>query len=158
MRRADREVTDFGEILAIIGRCDVLRLALNGEGFPYLLPLNFGEKVTDGRVEFYFHGAREGTKYALMERDSRASFEMDCAHRLVADEEKGQCTMEYESVIGQGRVEEVHEEQKEEGLRILLAHYGKENFAYNRAALPATRVFKLVVERMTAKRRKCKTI
>ena len=158
MRRADREVTDFGEILGIIGRCDVLRLALNGEGFPYLLPLNFGEKVTDGRVELYFHGAREGTKYDYMARDSRASFEMDCAHRLVTDEGKGQCTMECESVIGQGRVEEVPDAEKEEGLRILLAHYGKENFAYNRAALPATRVFKLTVEHMTAKRRKCRTV
>ena len=158
MRRADREVTNFGEILEIIGRCDVLRLALNGEGYPYILPLNFGEKVTDGRVEFYFHGAREGTKYAHMARDSRASFEMDCAHRLIADEERGQCTMEYESVIGRGHVEEVPEAEKETGLRILLAHYGKENFVYDRAALPATRVFKLVVESMTAKRRKCKKV
>lgn len=41
-------------------------------------------------------------KYNLIARDNRASFEMDCAHRLVTDEEQGNCTMEYKSVMGRG--------------------------------------------------------
>ena len=43
MRRKDREVTDLSEIIEILKNCDVCRLALNDDGFPYILPLNFGK-------------------------------------------------------------------------------------------------------------------
>ena len=47
MRRNDREITEFSEMTDVMKRCDVCRLALNDEdGYPYLLPLNFGR---DGR-------------------------------------------------------------------------------------------------------------
>lgn len=42
MRQKDREVTELQEIIAIMRRCDVCRLALNDEGYPYIVPLNFG--------------------------------------------------------------------------------------------------------------------
>ena len=43
MRQADREVKDLSEIIEIMKRCDVCRLALNHDsGFPYIVPLNFG--------------------------------------------------------------------------------------------------------------------
>lgn len=45
MRRKDREVTDLSEIIEIMKNCDVCRLALNDDGFPYILPLNFGMAV-----------------------------------------------------------------------------------------------------------------
>ena len=46
MRRKDREVTDLSEIIEIMKNCDVCRLALNDDGFPYILPLNFGMAVS----------------------------------------------------------------------------------------------------------------
>ena len=42
MRRADREITDFDELIAVMRGCDVCRLALHDEPYPYILPLNFG--------------------------------------------------------------------------------------------------------------------
>ena len=48
MRRADREITDFDELIAVMRGCDVCRLALHDEPYPYILPLNFGEAVEDG--------------------------------------------------------------------------------------------------------------
>ena len=66
----------------------------------------------------YFHGAMEGTKYDLIEKDNRASFEMDCGHKLVTEVERGSCTMEYESVIGQGRVEMLSDDEKYNALYI----------------------------------------
>lgn len=158
MRRSDREITDRQEIIEVMRRCDVCRLALNDEGYPYILPLNFGMEVTEEKIVLYFHGAMEGRKYELIERDNRASFEMDCAHRLVMDEEKGHCTMEYESVIGRGRIEIVPEEEKEEALCRLMRQYRPENAGFNKAAIPRTRVIKLTVEKMTGKKRKCKSL
>lgn len=153
MRRSDREVTDFQEMIRIMEKCDVCRLALHQEDYPYILPLNFGLQVDGGRVELFFHGADEGTKYELIRRDNRAGFEMDCEHRLIADEEQGTCTMEYESVVGRGRIEILPEEEKQEALEILMRHYHPEPIPLNRAVMPQTAVFKLVVEEMTGKRR-----
>lgn len=152
MRRADREVKDFNEIIAIIKKCDVCRIALNNKEYPYILPLNFGMKIIDNnRIELYFHGATEGMKYSLMDADNRASFEMDCEHQLVMDMERGSCTMNYESVIGQGYIEMIKEEEKYEALKILMGHYHQEDFPFNQAVMPQTKVFKLVVENMTGK-------
>ena len=104
MRRSDREIKDRAELLDVISRCDVCRLALNDEeGYPYILPLNFGEKDVDGQLTLYFHGAMEGKKYELMEKDPRASFEMDCSHELFMNDAGNERTMKYESVIGRGR-------------------------------------------------------
>ncbi|MDE6627557.1 MAG: pyridoxamine 5'-phosphate oxidase family protein [Lachnospiraceae bacterium] len=153
MRRSDREVTEFEDMIAIIKACDVCRLALNNGEYPYILPLNFGLAVVDNRIELYFHGALEGTKYDLMEKDNRASFEMDCSHKLVTQEDTGNCTMAYKSVIGQGYIEMIPEEEKYNALCILMKQYHKEEFAFNKAVMPQTKVFKLVVEHVTGKER-----
>ena len=53
MRRKDREITSFDEQLKIIDQCDVVRLGLvDDEGYPYILPLNFGYEVVDKRRNF----------------------------------------------------------------------------------------------------------
>lgn len=155
MRRSDREITDREEMLAVMEKCDVCRIALNDEeGYPYILPLNFGMEVKGEKLTLYFHGAVEGRKYELMARDNRVSFEMDCSHRLVTSAEKCSCTMYYESVIGRGRIGMVSEDEKYEALCILMKHYHKEeNFDFNQAVIPRTNVFKLEVEQMTGKRR-----
>ena len=114
MRRTDREITDRQELLDVMARCDVCRLALNDEsGYPYVVPLNFGMEEREGTLYLLFHGALTGTKYDRMEQDPRATFEMDCGHMLCTDEAKGMCTMAYESVIGRGRLEPVPEAERE---------------------------------------------
>lgn len=152
MRRKDRELTDWNDLLAVVAACDVCRLGLNGpDGWPYLLPLNFGERVEGGRLVLYFHSAMEGTKRELMARDPRATFEMDCAHRLVTDEVHRECTMEYHSVIGRGYLEPVPDEQKLDALKVLMAHYHKADFPFNTAPAAQTLVYRLVVTGMTGK-------
>lgn len=154
MRRSDREVKEFANIVAIMRKCDVCRVALNGDGYPYILPLNFGMQVEVDKITLYFHGALEGTKYALIEKDNRASFEMDCAHKLITDPVRGSCTMEYESVIGQGHIEILSGDEKYDALCVLMEHYHQADFPFNKAVIPHTKVFKLVVESVTAKERK----
>ena len=161
MRRKDREISDHGEIMEIMGECDVCRLAFNDvvEGVPYILPLNFGYvEDINGNVTLYFHGATEGYKYDGIARDPRATFEMDCAHRLVSDRGRGYCTMEYRSIIGRGNVEIITDRDKKiEALTVLTDNYHRErHFDYNQAAVDRTTVMALHIEKMTAKQRKVK--
>ncbi len=157
MRRSDREIKEPDKIIEVMKKCDVCRLALNDEGYPYILPLNFGFRVEDGKVVLYFHGATEGTKYQLIDRDNRASFEMDCSHRLVMKEDSGSCTMEYESIIGRGLVEIVTDyDKKKEALDILMSQYHQEDFRYNEAVIARTTIMRLTVQNMTGKSRMVK--
>ncbi len=153
MRRSDREITDFRELVAVMEHCDVCRLALNTPEVPYILPLNFGLEVRGAQVVLYFHGAAQGTKHELIARDNRASFEMDCGHGLILDEEKQTCSMTYESVVGRGLIETVPEPEKLRALKLIMAHYRQEDFPIPEAVAAATEVFCLNVGGMTGKRR-----
>lgn len=157
MRRSDREIRDFDEILEVMKKCDVCRIAMQGDEYPYVIPLNFGMAVDGQQVVLYFHGAQAGMKYELLSKNNKVCFEMDCGHMLFTDMEKGNCTMCYESVIGYGVVEDVPEEDKREALDILMEHYPvPAGFHYNEAVVAQTRVLKLTVESMTGKRREKK--
>ena len=151
MRRSDREIKDFDEIVRVMEKCDVCRLALHDTEYPYILPLNFGMEVEGETITLYFHGAPKGRKYELIAKDNRCSFEMDCSHRLVVDADICSCTMEYESVIGQGRIEMLPDEEKYRALCILMQHYHKEHFAFDKRVMERTTVMKLTVEAVTGK-------
>jgi len=154
MRKSDREIKSKEEIIDIIKRCDVIRLAFNNGDYPYILPLNFGFEVKNDKVIFYLHSALEGTKVDIMKKDNRASFEMDTKHELQYYEEKGYCTMSYESIIGRGRIRILPEDEKMNALKKLMGHYHKsEDTYFNPAAMSRTLVYSLEVEEMTAKRK-----
>lgn len=154
MRKSDREIKSKEEIIDIIKRCDVIRLAFNNGDYPYILPLNFGFEAKNDKVIFYLHSALEGTKVDIMKKDNRASFEMDTKHELQYYEEKGYCTMSYESIIGRGRIRILPEDEKMNALKKLMGHYHKsEDTYFNPAAISRTLVYSLEVEEMTAKRK-----
>ncbi len=153
MRRKDREITDFNEIIEIIKKCDVCRIALNDNDFPYIVPLNFGFDVQGEQVYFYFHSAMEGTKLDLIAKDNRATFEMDCEHNLILYKERMSCTMGYASVIGHGTIEIIPEEDKYNALKILMKQYHAEEFKFNTDIMDVTTVMKMTVIDMVGKRR-----
>ena len=155
MRRSKSEIKNFDELITVIKKCDVCRLAINDEVYPYIIPLNFGIKLEKEKVMLYFHGALEGTKYDLLKKNNNVSFEMDCAHNLILDEVACKSTMEYESVVGHGVVYDVNEEEKQEALAIIMQQYTKDiNYKMKPSSITKTKVIKLVVEGMTGKREK----
>ena len=54
---------------------------------------------------------------------------MDCGHQLILDKAQGNCAMEFESVIGQGHIEMLNEEEKYEALKVLMKQYRREDFS-----------------------------
>ena len=154
MRREDREVTDRNEIIEIMRRCDVCRLAIHDEEYPYIVPLNFGLLVDEDSMTLVFHSALEGTKLDLLKIDNRVSFEMDCQHQLQYFEEKGICTMAYESVIGRGRITFLEGEEKFGCLQAIMEQYHhRKDVYFNPATVERTAVYVLQVESVTGKRK-----
>jgi len=158
LRQAKKEVKDLEEIMGVIGRCDVCRVAFATGGAPYIVPLNFGCVREAGRLTFYFHGAGEGRKHELMAQSPEVGFELDTAHVLVAGDAPCEFNMTYESVIGTGTLRRVADaEERLRGLDCLMRHYsdGTEfatEFAYNEGSLSRTTVLALDVASFTCKR------
>ena len=97
---------------------------------------------------------QEGRKAALIREKGRCSFEMDCSHELYIDESDGMCTMLYRSVIGEGTIELLPEEERYAPLKLILAHYGREDLPVPAPMISQTMVMKLTVDSMTGKQRK----
>ena len=51
MRKAEREIKDFNEIVALLGRCDTLHIGMTGENGPYVVPVSFGFEVGNGQID-----------------------------------------------------------------------------------------------------------
>jgi nitroimidazol reductase NimA-like FMN-containing flavoprotein (pyridoxamine 5'-phosphate oxidase superfamily) len=156
MRRADREITDTGDKLEIIGRCKVCRLGLADGNEPYIVPLNFGYEFTEGVLSLYFHSAREGRKIDILRKNRRACFEIDGKHELIRGGTACEYGFAYESVIGAGFVEFIEDrEGKIRALNLLMRRQTGEDrdFTYQDARLDQVAVYRLRVESFTGKRR-----
>lgn len=153
MRRKDREVTDFNEILKIIDECDIMRIGLADGEFPYIVPINFAYTVEGDIIKFYIHGAMAGRKYELMRRNGKCSFEMDIPLKMDCLVEKKDVTMRYKSVMGTASISFLEGEEKQSAIdNVIMNRYEQtRNFEYNRATVQRTAVAVLTVTSLTAK-------
>ena len=63
MRRKDREITGRENIEPILQACKVCRVAMTGtDGWPYVIPMNFGYTWDEDGLMLYFHGGVKGKK------------------------------------------------------------------------------------------------
>ena len=76
MRRNDREITDRQVIAAFLSAEQILRVAFYDDGDIYIVPVNYGWCEENGRICFYFHGAKAGRKYTLAQQTPKVGFEM----------------------------------------------------------------------------------
>lgn len=154
MRRKDREITNAEEIDAIIRNCDCCRIGLSDGKKVYIVPLNFGfEHMEEGRI-FYFHSAAEGRKLDLVRENGCAGFELDCSHELKTGNRACDCSYLYESVIGEGKISIITEEnEKIHGLNEIMRQYtGNGDNDFSPEAVSRTVVLKLEVTEISCKK------
>lgn len=109
LRRKDREVKDYQEIIKIIDACDCCRLGFVDDKEAYIVPLNFGYEIIGSNLTLFFHSAKEGRKIDLVNKQKSVAFELDCSHKLVEGKEACDYTFLYQSVMGKGKLEIVSE-------------------------------------------------
>jgi len=151
MRRSDREIKNWDEIVDVLKRADTIRLGMNGEPFPYVVPLSFGFEDCGGQLALYIHGATEGLKHTLLDKNNNVCVEAGIFHRY-AETATG-LTAEYESVIGFGAAEVVHGEEAVRGLDLICSHCGYHGYEYDKAALGYMRIYKIELSSVTGKKR-----
>ena len=152
MRRMDRAVTLPQEIAAILQRCKVCRLAMVDAAGPYIVPMNFGYTLENGRLTLYFHSAREGRKIDALTAAPQVAFEMDGAHELVGEEAPCSYGFRYESITGTGRaVFCQNADEKIAALQAIMVHQTGRSFSFSEAMVQNVAVFRVEVDAYSAK-------
>lgn len=152
MKRVNNEITDMDELLRILKECQVMRLAINDDGYPYIVPVNYGFRYKNGRLYLYLHGADAGTKKTLIAKDCRIGFEMDINNPAVINEELS-CNsyMTYESICGKGNASIVEESSKEDSLTVIMQHYSDKPVHFSEEMINKTMVIMIEVTHITGK-------
>lgn len=152
MRQAQREIKDINEIVRVLDRCQTIRLGLNDERYPYIVPLSFGWEQVDDKINVYFHCAKDGKKVDLIAKNNAVCLEADMLDGYVKTE-RG-ITADYKSVIARGYVEQVFGANAIHGIDLLLKHCGIEGFSAEKCILTdIVAVYKVTVESITGKSR-----
>lgn len=163
MRRQDREITEFADVIKVMRACQVCHVAFSDEDYPYVVPMTFGMEVKENnRVNLYFHGAKEGRKHELIKKNNKVSFVMEDTHGIVTGLQVGacECTMEFECVMGTGTIEYVSEEEKVAALQTMLQQYNVkegQNYHFHQEVVPRIHVLRLRVNSLSAKKREVAT-
>ena len=127
MRRKEREITDFEEIIKILDESNFLTLAMINETEPYSVPVNFGYKLDDDkkRIRIFIHGATVGTKLNCIKNCPRVSFSAVSYSEIGENKEPCAWTDFYRSVCGKGNASILEDaDEKKEGLICILKKYG----------------------------------
>lgn len=152
MRKADREINIFQELVRIIKDCQVVRMGMYAENYPYIVPLSFGFHACDEKLTVYFHCASEGKKIDLLTTDNRVCLEWDILKGYA--EINRSITADYESVIAFGKAYRCVGKERIDGLKFLLEHTGFEKYSAEAcAALPIVDVWKVVCDKISGKHR-----
>ncbi|MGG5369190.1 pyridoxamine 5'-phosphate oxidase family protein [Enterococcus sp. AZ196] len=124
MRRKKRQVTDLDLIKNFVKKTQVVRIALNGEEYPYVVPVNFGYEWAEEKLILFVHGANDGKKVSMLQENPKVAIEMDGNHKLIEGTMNAATySYAYQSLIGFGRAELVDElEEKRRALHLLMAH------------------------------------
>jgi len=78
MTKRERQVTDENQIRHILDTAKVLHLGLAVDNEPYVVPMNYGYTMEEGKLVLYLHSALQGKKIDMMRANPSVFFELDC--------------------------------------------------------------------------------
>lgn len=158
MRLGRRAVTDRARIRAIIDACQVLRIGAQDAEGVFVVPVNFGVDWEDGAPlpRFYLHSARAGRKAeAFRAAGARVAVELDIDRGTIEGDYSCAYSRSYASIMGSGTVHEVADvDERVRALELIMARAAPGAPAsFTREGLERVAVFRIDVDRMSAKER-----
>ncbi len=149
MRKKEAEIRDAAQIERILFEAPVMRLALGGGGWPYVVPLNFA--FEPGRL--WFHTGPKGEKMERLARDERVCFEVDAEVEVVPAAEPCAFGFRYRSVVGFGRAQVVEDQaERVRALNLIMKKYAGREYEFPPENLRRTVLVMVSVESMTGRR------
>ncbi len=157
MRRYDRKVTSSMEIESIVKSADVMHLGFIDGDFPYVVPVCYGyETDENGNYKFYFHGAKEGHKIDLMNKNPNVCVEIETDVVPISGEDVP-CKYGtlFASFIGKGKASVVTDfDEKLKALDLIMLNQTGKKFEYTERMINTLGIYKVVIEYYCAKARR----
>ena len=109
MTKRENELTDQADIEHILDSCMYLHLGLSSDDVPYIVTLNYGYEwdVSDGHLVFYLHCSRNVHLLDIIAMNPNCGFTMECNVKPFSGPMPCRNGMEYESIMGAGKVKEL---------------------------------------------------
>ena len=154
MTKRELQITDENRIRAILDTAKVLRLGLAVDNEPYVVPMNYGYTMEDGKLVLYLHSAVRGKKLDMLRTNPNVFFEMDCGLTPVEGEKPCQYGLSYSSVMGRGKAEIVEDaEEKMQAMSVLMKTQTGKDFSFNESLVSIVAVIRIDVAEYSAKHR-----
>ena len=154
MTKRERQVTDLQQIQEILDKAKVMHLGLCENNEPYVVPMNYGYTMEDGKLVIYLHSAVRGKKLDMIQANPMVFFAIDCDRMPFEGEKPCQYGLVYSSVMGKGIatiVEDVEEKMK--AMSILMKTQTGKDFTFDERLVSIVAVIRIDVEEYTAKHR-----
>ena len=154
MTKRELQITDESRILSILDTAKVLRLGLAVDNEPYVVPMNYGYTMEDGKLVLYLHSAVRGKKLDMIRANSRVFFELDCDVTPFEGQVACQYGLTYSSIMGRGTARIIEDvEEKMQAMSILMKTQTRKDFTFNERLVSIVAVIRIDVEEYTAKHR-----
>ncbi len=154
MTRREREITDIEEIIGILDRAKIVHVGMVDGDRPYVVPMNYGYTLIDGKLTLYLHGAKRGRKLDVLRANPNVFVEIDTD--IVPFEGEVACKygLCYSSVMGEGVAEIVEDtELKKEALSIFMKTQTGKDFEFDDKMVSVVSIIKIDISEFTAKKR-----
>ena len=147
-------VTDPEQIRHILDSGKVLHLGLSVNDEPYVVPMNYGYTMEDGKLVIYLHSAVKGKKLEMVRTNPRVCFNIDCDRMPFEGGVPCQYGMVYSSIMGRGTATLVEDpEAKMEAMSIFMKSQTGKDFTFNERLVSIVTVIRIDVTEYTAKHR-----
>jgi nitroimidazol reductase NimA-like FMN-containing flavoprotein (pyridoxamine 5'-phosphate oxidase superfamily) len=154
MTKRERQITDENQIKAILDTAGVLHLGLSVNDEPYVVPMNYGYTMENGKLVLYLHSALRGKKLDMLRANPRVFFEMDCDRVPFEGKLPCQYGLAYSSVMGRGTARIVEDvEEKKRAMTILMKTQTQKDFTFEDRLVSIVAVIRIDVAEYTAKHR-----
>lgn len=154
MTRRELEVKEPEKIVRILEECKVLHLGLVDDGLPYIVPMNYGFTMEEGRLTLYIHSAAKGYKLDVIRKNPVCAVEMECEVEPFEGVLPCQYGTSYYSLMGRGRATIVEDtEEKIRAMAILMKTQTGKDFVFNEKLVSIVSVIRIDVSEYTAKHR-----
>ena len=154
MTKREFQITDETKIREILDTAKVLHLGLAVDNEPYVVPMNYGYCLEEGRLTLYLHSAVQGKKLDMIRANSRLFFELDCDRMPFEGKVPCQYGLVYSSVMGSGKATLVDDvEEKKRAMSILMKTQTGGDFTFEDRLVTIVTVIRIDVAEYTAKHR-----
>ena len=154
MTKRELQITDESQIRAILDAGKVLHLGLCVDNEPYVVPMNYGYRLEEGKLVFYLHSAIRGRKLDMIQANPRVFIELDCDRTPFEGDKPCQYGLSYSSVMGRGSARIIEDPaEKMEAMKLLMKTQTEKDFSFTEQLVRIVAVIRVDVDEFTAKHR-----